>query len=437
MGEYCEAYREKLCTAENAVKLVRSGDRVFAGFSSSTAYTLLNALWERREELENVEIQLSNAMRSSPLFESCQMHPFSISSPFMGAGERTMAQHGQRVDFTSVHLSQLDRWFLDTARPTVCFLDVSQPDENGFMSLGPTGVGFGRYALQTAKLVIVQVNRYVPYIMGEDAMIHISEVDALVEIADELPGTTVDTAVEEAAQKVSDYILEQIPDGGTIQLGIGGLSTAIGYGLQKKNDLGIHTELFSEPMLHLIQSGCVTNTQKGYMDGKSVFAFAIGSKAMYEFMNRNESLYGGTFPYVNDPRIIAKNRNMTSINTAMAINLYGETAAEGLGWKQYSAVGGQLDFVRGAQWSKGGKSFIAINSCDKKGEALRSKIVASFEPGTPVTTPRSDVQYVVTEYGCVNLKTLTMRDRVQAMISLAHPEFREHLTQEAKEYGMI
>lgn len=437
MKTHEDLYREKLCTAEAAVKLIKNGDRVFVGFSSSIAYTLLNALWERRGELENVEIQLSNAARPGPLFESRQQHPFSLTTPFMGPGERTMAMHGQPVNYTSVYLSQVDQWFEQTARPTACFLDVSRPDEDGFMSLGPSGVSFGKYARRTAERIIVQANQHTPYIAGEDTLIHISEVDAIVETADELPGISPDTAVDEATQRISDYILEQIPDGATIQLGIGSLSTAIGYGLQTKNDLGIHTELFSEPMMHLIQSGCVTNTRKGYLNGKSAFAFAVGSKEMYEFMDHNEGLYGGTFPHINDPRIIAKNNNMMSINTAMAINLYGEIAAEGIGWRQYSAVGGQLDFVRGAQWSKGGKSFIAINSSNQKDGVRRSKITAAFKPGTPVTTPRSDVQYVVTEYGCVNLKGLTMKDRVRAMISLAHPEFRDCLIQEAKEHHLL
>ncbi len=435
--DHKDLYLEKLRSAEDAVKLVRSGDRVFVGFSSSVAYALLEALWRRRGELEDVEIQLSNAMRPSPLFESDGPHPFSLHSPFLGAGERAMAARGQRVDYTSVHLSQVDRWFLETARPTVCLLDVSPPDESGFFSLGPTGVSFGKYAKQVAQRIIVQVNQNTPYVMGEDALIHLSEVDAVVETAEVLPSLPPDPPAEEATKRISSFILEQIPDGATIQLGIGGLSTAIGYGLQQKNDLGIHTELFSEPMMHLMELGCVTNARKGYMDGKSVFAFAIGSQALYRFMDHNQRLYGGTFPQVNDPRNIAKNKNMISINTALAVNLFGEAAAEGLGWRQYSAVGGQLDFVRGAQWSEGGKSFLAIRSSDEKDGVLRSKITAAFPPGTPVTTPRSDVQYVVTEYGCVDLKRLTMKDRVRAMIRLAHPAFWEELTQEAREHGLI
>lgn len=231
--------------------------------------------------------------------------------------------------------------------------------------------------------------------------------------------------------------MDLIPDGATVQLGIGKLSTAIGYGLRERNDLGIHSELFSEPMMHLIRNGNVTNRNKGFMDGKSVFAFAMGSREMYRFMDHNEGLYGGTFPWVNDPRNVARNKRMISINSAMSIDLFGQIAADSMGWKQHSAVGGQIDFVKGAQWSEDGKSIIATASSFVKNGQRQSKIVLNFPTGTAVTTPRSEVQYIATEYGCVNLKVLNMADRVRAMINLAHPDFRAQLTDEARYHKLI
>ena len=210
-----------------------------------------------------------------------------------------------------------------------------------------------------------------------------------------------------------------------------------GYGLLQKNDLGIFSELFSEPMMELMKNGNVTNKNKGFMDGLSVFAFSMGSNEMYNFMDHNPDLYAGTFPFVNDPRNIAKNKRMMSINTAMSVDLFGQVAADSMGFTQQSAVGGQIDFVKGAQWSEGGKSIIALASSFERDGQRQSKICLNFPAGTAVTTPRSEVQYVATEYGCVNLKKLNMSDRVRAMISLAHPDFRDQLRDEAREHGLI
>jgi len=215
------------------------------------------------------------------------------------------------------------------------------------------------------------------------------------------------------------------------------LSTAIGFGLGNKTDLGIHSELLSEPMLELIINGNVTNRYKGFMDGKSVFGFALGSAELYKYLNRNEKVYGAEFPFVNDPINIAKNKNMISINSTMALDIFGQAASDSLGWKQQSATGGQLDFVRGAQRSEGGKSIIATTSSFIKNGKRISKILTAFPAGTAVTTPRSDIQYVATEYGCVNLKVLNMSDRVRAMISLAHPDFRDQLMEDAKRFNLI
>jgi len=265
---------------------------------------------------------------------------------------------------------------------------------------------------------------------------HIGRADALI-LTDSEVSPLPNEEVDEVSQKISDLVLAEVPDGATIQLGLGKVSTAIGYGLKSKNDLGIFSELFSEPMMHLMKNGNVTNRAKGFMDGKSVFAFSLGTREMYEYMDRNPQIYNCTFPFVNDPVNIAKNKRVMSINTAMSVDLFGQVAADSMGWTQQSAVGGQLDFVKGAQMSEGGKSIIALASAFEKNGKLESKICLSFPVGTAVTTPRSEVQYVATEYGCINLKHLNMADRVRAMISLAHPAFRDELTEQAKAHNLI
>lgn len=429
-------YQEKLMSAEEAVKMVKSGDRVYAGTASSFAYALLDALWERRQELEGVTIMGSNGYQPTPIYDETKDNPFLFNTYFMGINERKQVSAGNQVTYSSVHLSLVDLWSEHIAKPDVCFFEVSMPDENGYMSYGPSGTSCGYKLQEVTKKTIVQVNRHTPYVLGEQNLIHISEVDAIVEA--DVPYAKYEVMEpDETSKKIASYILPEIPDGATFQLGLGNISTAIGYGLREKNDLGIHTELLNQPMLELMKSGNVTNKHKGYMDGKTVFSFTFGNSDLYNALDHNEDFYVVPFYKANDARLIALNRNMISINATMSLNLFGEAASDCIGWKQQSATGGQADFVRGAQWSEGGKSFIATTSSFVKNGKRISKIVPFFTPGTAVTTTRADIQYVATEYGCVNLKNLTMDDRARAMISLAHPDFRDELTSQAKQFGLI
>lgn len=426
-------YKEKLTTAAEAVKAVKSGDRVYSGTASSTAYGLLQALWERRHELEGVTIINANSYQHSPVFEETEDNPFLFSTFFTGVNER---KQRARLSYTSVHLSLVDLWSETIGKPDVCLFEVSPPDEDGYCSYGPSGVAPGYRMKELSKTVILQVNRNTPYLYGESNLIHVSEADMICEIDWDYDRFEV-MEPDETSKKIASYILEEIPDGATFQLGLGNISTAIGYGLQSKNELGIYTELLSQPMVELMRRGNVTNAYKGFLDGRTVFSFSLGNPDLYEELDYNDKFYVLPFFRCNDARVIAQNRNMISINATMALDLWGEAASECVAWKQYSAVGGQLDFVRGAQWSEGGKSFIATTSSIVKNGKRVSKIVPFFAPGTPVTTPRSDIQYVATEYGCVNLKVLTMEDRARAIISIAHPDFREELTAEAKKVGLI
>lgn len=431
---------DKITTAAEAVKCVQSGDRVYVGTASSFAYELMDALWERRDELEDVTILCSMSLKPSKMFgtDHDERNPFTIETFFLGARERVAhRKHGMPMNFTSFHLSQVDIWCREVGRPDVCFLEVTRPDEDGYVSFGPSGGCMYVYLMEKARTVVLECNAQTPYILGDPtSRMHISRADALI-LTDSAVSPLPNEEVDEVSQKISDLVLAEVPDGATIQLGLGKVSTAIGYGLMQKNDLGIFSELFSEPMMHLMQNGNVTNTEKGFMDGKSVFAFSLGTAEMYRFMDRNPLIYNCTFPFVNDPVNIAKNKRMISINTAMSVDLFGQVAADSMGWTQQSAVGGQLDFVKGAQMSEGGKSIIALASAFEKNGKLESKITLRFPVGTAVTTPRSEVQYVATEYGCINLKHLNMADRVRAMISLAHPAFRDQLTEEAKAHHLI
>jgi 4-hydroxybutyrate CoA-transferase len=289
---------------------------------------------------------------------------------------------------------------------------------------------------EKSRKAVVQVNRRTPYVHGLDNLIHISEVDAAVEV-DEPASAAGNPEIDDVTRRLSEIILEHVEDGSTIQLGLGTLSTAIGFGLGVRNDLGIHSEMFNQPMTDLMKKGNVTNRRKGFLDGKSVFSFSLGTGELYDYLDKNEKIYCAPFQFVNDPRNIAKNRKMLSINTTMAMDLFGQAASDSLGWEQQSATGGQLDFVRGAQWSQGGKSIIAATSSFMKNGKRIGRILPFFPEGTAVTTPRSDIQYVATEYGCVNLKVLRMADRTRAMISLAHPDFREQLNDHAKKIRLI
>jgi acyl-CoA hydrolase len=429
-------YKNRLVTADEAVKCVKSGDRVFIGSCSSTPQTLIDALCGRKNELEDVYLCGGLAIRRQPFHgESFRGHIQSLTN-FIGSDERE-AQAAGFVDFSTTHLSGHEQWTRDVARTNIAFFEVSLPDRWGYMSYGASGVSLNHYAKKQADIIVVQVNNRAPYVFGRDNLIHIDEVDYIVEGNRPLPTIeAVEPTPEE--QKVAGYILEEIRDGATIQLGIGGIANAVGYGLDVKNDIGIHSEMMTESMLYLIKKGVVTGAKKSFLQGKAVISFSMGSHDLYDFLNENPMIHAAPYGFVNDIDIIAKNDNMVSINAALMVDLTGQVFSEGIGFRQYSCTGGQVDFVRGAQRSKGGKSFIALtstyeNSSGEKG----SSIVLTPPTGTPVTTPRADVQYVVTEFGCVNLKAMPMRDRIKAMIGLAHPDYRDGLTADAKRHGIL
>lgn len=432
--DWKKEYRSKLRTAEEAVKIVRDGDIVHIGTSSSVAYVLAKALYQRKNELRNVTISSAANFWMLPFYTDEPNDAFSVLTYFAGPAEReAMKRHNCR--YTSLHLSRMDQWCQDILKGGVAFLEVSPPDEHGCMSYG-AHVAMHDDVRRAVSRVVVQVNRNVPYVYGMRNVIHVSQVDCIVE-RDAPLAVVPDMPADETMKKISRFIVEHIADGATIQLGVGGLSSAIGYGLTEKNELGIHSELFTDSMKHLMELGVVTNRRKNFMPDKAVVGFMLGTKELYEFADRNPGLFFAPYTFVNDPKVIARNDGLISVNTAMSVDLFGQVAADNMCGRQQSAVGGQVDFVRGAQMSKGGKSFIALSSTIENKNGRSSRIVAAFPPGTPVTTSRQDVQYVVTEYGCVNLKPLTMADRARALIRLAHPDYRDELTEQAKALKLL
>ena len=433
-------FDDKTLTADQAAALVQSGQNVYVGCCTSYARALSDALSARSKELEDVTIGCSNILPPMSFLRCENPNAFRVCSYFVGYEERKGIKMGN-TDYTSVHLGQVDQWCHHTFQPDVAFLDVSLPDDEGYMSYGVSGCCMHQFILEEAKTVVLQINRYAPYVYGEQTRIHISQADYVV-FADVEKETIPGGPAEENDPdilKMSQYLLDQIPDGACLQLGIGGVATAVGYGLMSKNDLGCHTEMMSDSFMALMKAGVINNSRRKFIPGKSVVGFAFGSRELYEFLDHNESMYFGPFPIVNNPLNIAQNDHMISINTAMSIDLLGQVAAEGIGTHQFSGTGGQGDYVRGAQLSKGGKSFLAFKSTVGKNPdgSLKSRIVPYFPPATVVTTPRSDVQYVVTEYGVVNLKWLTVSDRAKALIDLAHPDCRPELIAQAKKMGLL
>lgn len=433
-GSWKREYERRLMTADEAARLVRSGDRVYIGTCTSVAYALAEALGRRKDELEDITILSSNAARPLDVMDP-ESEVFHVETYYMGPQERRAASCG-RADYTSFHLSQTREWVNFVGKPDVAFIEVSAPDRYGRMRYGTSGLVADPYVMEYADRVVLQVNSCVPRLNGMDNQIRAEQADAIVEVSDPLVEAE-DLPPSLVLQKISDYLVEQIHDGDCFQLGIGGIASAVGYGLKEKNDLGIHSEMLGNSMMALIRNGNVTNQRKTFWKGKSAAGFAMGTRDLYEFLDENDDVYMAPSAVVNSPAVIAKNDHMVSVNTALAVDLTGQVAADNIAGRQYSAVGGQLDFVRGAQMAPGGKSFIAIPSTFEKNGKIRSHITAVFLPGTTVTTPRADVEYIVTEYGCVNLKHLKMKDRVRAMISLAHPRFREELQDQAKEKGLL
>jgi 4-hydroxybutyrate CoA-transferase len=418
-------YKERCITAQEAVSKIKSGDRVVVGHAVGEPSALLDAMVNNCEQYKDVEIVHMVCMGKGEYCKPEMQKHFRHVSFFVGGLARDAIFEG-RGDFLPCYFSEVPKMFSEGILPVdVALLQVSPPDSHGYVSLG-VSVDYGKAAAKSAKTLIVQVNDKMPRTLG-DSFLHVSEIDYFVEITAniiELQPPVISQIEEEIGERCASLI----EDGSTLQLGIGALPDAVLKFMKKKKDLGIHSEMFSDGVVDLIEAGIVTNNRKTLHQGKAVVTFLMGTKKLYDFVDDNPMVYMAPVDYVNNPFIIAKNYKMVSINSCVQVDLMGQVVAESIGLKQISGVGGQVDFVRGSNMSPGGKSIIAIQSTAGNGNL--SKIVPIIDAGAAVTTSRNDVRYVVSEYGIADLKGKTLRERARSLISIAHPNFKPQLTEE-------
>jgi acyl-CoA hydrolase len=414
-------------TADEAVKLVKSGDHVFVQGSCSIPEALIVALAKRGGELRDVVLFNAFALgrRVSPLCDPSLKDSFLIDSFFVSNAVRGWVNQGYATT-TPRFFGQVPQLFRDgTIKLDVAFINCSMPDENGYVSFG-VSADITPAAVECAKVIIAQINPLMPFTYG-DSVIHMSRIDALVKVNDPLAETS-DAAPTEKELKIGRYIAEQIPDGAVLQIGVGGIPNAVLHSLGSHKHLGLHTEAMTDGMVDLINSGIVDNSLKQVEPGRSVASLALGTRRLYDFLDHNESIIFRDIAWVNDPFIISQNHNMAAINSCLEIDLSGQVCADSIGTRIYSGVGGQHDFVYGSSRSVGGQSFIAMLSTTSKGQ---SKIKPVLTPGAGVVTTRFQTNWVVTEHGAVNLRGKNMIDRARLLISIAAPEFREELDREA------
>jgi acyl-CoA hydrolase len=424
--KWMEDYKSKIATAEEAVSLIKSGDKIFTSGNAAAPYKLMEALAKRKDELSNVEIFNLLLLGNDPLSEPEMRGHFRDKSLFVGPANRVAVNEG-RADYFPIFLYKIPILFREQIQLDITAIQTSPPDEHGYLSLGVETVAT-KAAAETAKCVIAEVNEKMPRALG-DCFISVSEICKIVEVSEDLPTLPTNTFTE-VEKKIAQNITTLIEDGATLQLGIGGIPSAVLYLLKDRKDLGIHTEMLSDGMLEAIESGIVTNARKSLNPGKVIATFALGSKELYKYIHNNPLFEMHPVDYTNDPCIVAQNDNMVSINSALEVDLTGQVCSDSIGYTIYSGIGGQVDFTRGAAWSKGGKPIIALPSTAKIGEI--SRVVPHLKEGAGVVTSRGDVHYVITEYGIAYLFGKSIRDRVEAMINIAHPKFREELELFAK-----
>lgn len=434
--DWRQKYADKLISMDEAVRKIHSGDTLAAGIATGVPYRFIDALADYAlENLENVDFYFGAGFKPYKMGLPQFNGHLNVISCFYGPLERMFVAKGSNFPYQPIHLSQTTEDRLYRHGGNVLLVAGTEPDENGMISLGPSPMDAA--LLDRYETIIVQVNRRMPYVYGVDCMYPAERVTWLVEAEEEMP-VLPSAPPSEAEVRIAGHIVERVPGGACIQLGIGGVASAIGGFLKEKRDLGIHTEMFVNALVELMKCGAVNNSKKTLCPGKAVLGFSLGSQEMYDFMDRNEAIEARPFAWVNDPRVIAQNDNMISINGAMQVDLMGQVCAESIGPRQFSGTGGQADFVRGAGWSRGGMSFLALPSTltTKSGE-VKSKISAVLPLGSVVTTPRADVQYIVTEYGVADLRNEPLDVRAKRLIEIAHPDFRDELRFEAKQAGLI
>ncbi len=418
----------KYMSGEEAVSIIKPGQRVFVHGGAATPHYLLSKLAARANELWNVEIVSISLQGDIFIADPKYKDSFRINSLFVSKNVRQAVNEG-RGDYVPIFLSEIPILFREGILPLdVAIVQVSPPDKHGFCSLG-VSVDIAATAVQTAKHVIAQVNPRMPRTMG-NGLVHVKSFDAMVDAEQELPEVLSSGATDEIPRRIGAFCAELIEDGATLQMGIGSVPDAVLASLHNHRELGIHTEMFSDGILPLIEKGVVTNQHKRKYPGKSVTSFLLGSRKLYDFVDDNPGIVVLNIDYVNDTSVIRTNPKVTAINSAIEVDVTGQVCSDSIGSYHYSGVGGQLDFVRGASLSPGGKPIIALPSVTSKGE---SRISAFLKPGAGVVTTRAHAHYIVTEYGIAYLYGKNMRQRAKALIDIAHPYHRERLEREAFE----
>lgn len=425
-------YRSKLEPARKAVYRINSGDRVYYGGNAAIPWALVRALAERGDELDDVQLSHVLLLGDDPLSAPAMAGHFRHNSLFVGPADREAVNDG-RADYVPIFLHQIPRLFREGIVPLdVAMVMVSPPDEHGFMSLGVETLA-SLAACQTAKTVIVQVNAKMPRILG-DSFLHVSKVDAIVEHTEPLP-TLEPKPATDVERRIAEHVLELIPPGSTVQMGIGGIPDSVYEAMEGDLQLGIHTEMLSDGAMRAIERGVVTGARKSLHPGKSIITFALGSERLYEYLDNNPFIEAHPVDYVNDPFVVSQNDNMVAVNSAIELDLTGQVCSDSMGPYIYSGFGGQVDFIRGAAKSKGGRPIIALPSTAKKGTV--SRITPLLKPGAGVVTSRADVHWIVTEHGAVNLFGKNLRERAEALISIADPKFHDELEAAAKERKLL
>lgn len=417
-------YQSKLTRAEEAVRAIQSGQRVVVGHAAGAPQQLLKAMVAQKECYRGVEmVHMLCLGDGGYLGEGMEEH-FRFNGIFVGANNRKAVEEG-RGDYTPCFFHEFPKLFQNQLPVDVALIQVSRPDAQGFCSFG-VSCDYTKPAAELAKVVIAEANDRMPYI-GGDNLIHVSKLTHIVETSVpilELPLPKIG----ETEKKLGEYVASLVEDGSTLQLGIGAIPDAVLMFLKDKKDLGVHSEMFSDGLIDLVELGVVNGSRKSLHKGELVATFLMGSQRLYDFVNNNPLVKMYPVNHVNHPCVVMQNHKMVSINSCIEVDLMGQVASESIGLKQFSGVGGQVDFVRGVSMAEGGKSIIATPSTAAGGKV--SRIVPFLAHGAAVSTSRNDVDYIVTEYGIAPLKGLTLRQRALNLISVAHPDFREALMEE-------
>ncbi|MBN1164423.1 MAG: GNAT family N-acetyltransferase [Candidatus Krumholzibacteriota bacterium] len=427
-----DLYKNKIRTIDEILKLVKAGSRIFIGSGAAEPQELIRMLIEKGRHIADHETINLIELGTSPYTEAVMSRPFKQNAFFIGANVRDAVNEG-RAEYTPIFLSELPG-LIRSGHPKidVAFIQVAPPDRYGFCSLG-VSVDVVMAGAQAARIVIAEVNRQMPRTLG-DSFIHLKDIDYLIE--SDLPLLTlVPPQMNEVSKRIGQNVARLIHDGTTLQTGIGMIPNAILSFLKDKNDLGVHTEMFSDGIIDLVESGVITNRRKSIHNGKIIATFCMGSQRLYDFVNDNPLIEFHPCDYTNDPFVIAQNDRMISVNAAIQVDLTGQVCADSIGEYFYSGIGGQVDFVRGASRSKGGKPVIVLPSTAKNDTV--SRIVPYLDQGAGVVTSRGDVHYIATEFGIVNLHGKNLRERALALISIAHPNFRDDLVNYARQRHLV